>query len=97
MGKVGKKSCRPKARIAIDGIASFFDYISIKRSPVVSMASRNESEDPAMPLKLKWRKKKVKEGDGDSASIASGASYRSQEGRQGQLATDGAYRTVLLG
>ena len=64
---------------------------SIKRSPVVSMASRDESEDSAMPLKLKWRKKKAKEGDGDSASIASGASYRSQEGKQqGQLATDGA-------
>ena len=65
---------------------------SIKRSPVfISMASRNESEDPAMPLKLKWRKKKAKEGDGDSASIASGASYRSEEGRQSRLATDGAY------
>ena len=55
------------------------------------MASRNESEDPAMPLKLKWRKKKAKEGDGDSASIASGASYRSEEGRQSRLATDVAY------
>lgn len=73
-------------------IDSFLFTFSIKRSPVfISMASRNESEDPAMPLKLKWRKKAAKEGDGDSASIASGASYRSEEGRQSRLATDGAY------
>ena len=38
----------------------------------ISMASRNESEDPAMPLKLKWRKKKAKEGDGDSAVLPAG-------------------------
>ena len=46
------------------------------------MASRYRSEGVAMPLKLKsWRKKKTKSEDGDSVSIASGSSFRSQEGR----------------